>query len=103
MLDLASKIPSLSKVPVKIIWGLKDPCFHREMLNNVAAHFPQASVVEIPEASHLVLEDAPEIVIEESKSFLLGEDIARDETILDKDSKASNQNILYQSFFTACK
>jgi acyl-CoA synthetase (AMP-forming)/AMP-acid ligase II len=70
MLDLAEGIPQLESTPVKIIWGLKDPCFHRQMLSKVAAHFPQAEVVEIPDASHLVLEDAPEIAIPAVAEFL---------------------------------
>jgi len=64
MLSMAEKLPCLRNVPVLIIWGLKDPCFHREMLSQVAGHFPQAKVLEIPEASHLVLEDAAEKVCE---------------------------------------
>lgn len=71
MLDLAKKIDRLSQKEVKIIWGLKDPCFHREMLNNVAAYFPQADILEIPEASHLVLEDANSLVCNSIREFLL--------------------------------
>lgn len=69
MLDLAQKIPALAKVPVQIIWGLQDPCFHREMLSQVARHFPHAEVIEIPDASHLVLEDAPQIAIPAIERF----------------------------------
>ncbi len=70
MLDLAENIGTLSKIPVQIIWGLKDPCFHREMLNNVAGLFPQSRVLEIPDASHLVLEDAEELTCKTIKNFL---------------------------------
>lgn len=70
MLEMAKKLPLLQTKPVKIIWGLKDPCFHREMLKKVAQHFPQAEVLELAEASHLVLEDAPEIAIPAIKEFL---------------------------------
>ena len=70
MLEMASKIPELENVPVKIIWGLKDLCFHREMLSKVARHFPQAEIHEIPEASHLVLEDAPVLANSLIKEFL---------------------------------
>ena len=70
MLDLAKRISNLKDIPVQIIWGLKDPCFHRDMLNNVAVLFPQARVLEIPEASHLVLEDATETCISTIKSFM---------------------------------
>lgn len=70
MMKIAEGMTALRNIPVKIIWGLRDPCFHREMLTKVARHFPQAQVIEIPEASHLVLEDAPEIVHPAVKDFL---------------------------------
>lgn len=70
LLEIASKITTLQSKPVKIIWGLKDPCFHRGMLAKVSGHFPRASVLEIPDASHLVLEDAPEIVVPAVEDFL---------------------------------
>lgn len=76
MLYLAENIPKLSEVPTLIIWGLEDPCFHREMLSQVARHFPRAEVIEIPNGSHLVLEDAPEIVIPAIRNFLSGVPVA---------------------------
>lgn len=68
--QLASRLPLLSKKPVLIVWGLRDPCFHRAMLRQVCRHFPEARVVEVPHASHLVLEDAPELVCREIGAFL---------------------------------
>lgn len=59
---LGAELPRLKNHPVKIIWGLKDPCFHLEMLEKVAGHFPNAEVHEFSDASHLVLEDKPEEV-----------------------------------------
>jgi acyl-CoA synthetase (AMP-forming)/AMP-acid ligase II/pimeloyl-ACP methyl ester carboxylesterase len=61
MLELAEGLPDLGDIPVQIVWGLKDICFHREMLNKVAEQFPHAQVLEIADASHLVLEDAPDL------------------------------------------
>lgn len=81
MLFLAEKLPSLSQVPVKIIWGLRDPCFHREMLTKVAHHFPQADVLEIADASHLVLEDAPELVCSEVAAFFEGDERQAPESV----------------------
>ena len=78
MLYLAENIPKLSHVPTLIIWGLEDPCFHREMLSQVARHFPNAEVIEIPNGSHLVLEDAPEIVVPAVKNFLCGVPVANE-------------------------
>ncbi|NBW86921.1 MAG: alpha/beta fold hydrolase [Planctomycetia bacterium] len=71
MRDVAGRVPVLADKPVKIIWGMKDPCFHVGILRQFAAHFPAADVVRIPDASHLVPEDAPAQVIGELRSFLL--------------------------------
>lgn len=70
MVTIAAGLPKVAQKPVKIIWGLRDPCFHREMLSKVAAHFPQAEILEIGDASHLVLDDAPQIAIPAIKEFL---------------------------------
>jgi acyl-CoA synthetase (AMP-forming)/AMP-acid ligase II/pimeloyl-ACP methyl ester carboxylesterase len=70
MVRIAANLPQVAQKPVKIIWGLKDPCFHREMLSKVAAHFPRAELLEIPDASHLVLDDAPQLAIPAIKEFL---------------------------------
>lgn len=70
MVEIAAGLPKVAEKPVKIVWGLQDPCFHREMLSKVAAHFPKAELLEIPEASHLVLDDAPKIAIPAIKEFL---------------------------------
>lgn len=69
MVEIAAGLPKIAQKPVKIIWGLQDPCFHREMLSKVAAHFPNAELLEIAEASHLVLDDAPQIAIPAIKEF----------------------------------
>jgi acyl-CoA synthetase (AMP-forming)/AMP-acid ligase II/pimeloyl-ACP methyl ester carboxylesterase len=68
--DVVTRLPSLANTPVKIIWGMKDPCFHPEILRQVAGRFPQAEVVRIPDASHLVLEDAADRSIAEVDDFL---------------------------------
>ena len=74
MLGLARDLPLLAKVPVKIVWGLRDPCFHREMLTKVSHHLPHADILELPDASHLVLEDAPDIANVAIRDFFLGKD-----------------------------
>ena len=68
--DMVARLPALAATPVKIIWGMHDPCFHPEIFRHVAARFPKAEVVEIPTASHLVLEDAAEQSIVEVADFL---------------------------------
>lgn len=70
MLDLAAKLPAFRQKPVFIVWGLKDPCFHKGMLGHVARHFPHARRLELPHASHLVLEDEPQITCDAIEKFL---------------------------------
>jgi acyl-CoA synthetase (AMP-forming)/AMP-acid ligase II/pimeloyl-ACP methyl ester carboxylesterase len=57
MMDIGHAVPELAKKPIKIMWGLKDPCFHHEMLTQLVRLFPEAEVTEYPKASHLVVED----------------------------------------------
>lgn len=96
MMELAEQIEKLRDKQVQIVWGLRDPCFHREMLNKVARFFPQAEVLEISEASHLVLEDAPDTAIPAISNFLrLGPgQLARTE----KPAVNGDANALYSSF-----
>ena len=68
--DMVARLPALADTPVKIIWGMKDPCFHPGILRQVASRFPQADVVRVPDASHLVLEDAPGRSIAAVREFL---------------------------------
>ena len=78
--ELMARLPALADKPVKIIWGMKDPCFHPGILRQVAACFPQADVVEIPAASHLVLEDAPAQSIAAVDDFLWSVEAGSDTT-----------------------
>jgi acyl-CoA synthetase (AMP-forming)/AMP-acid ligase II/pimeloyl-ACP methyl ester carboxylesterase len=68
--DVVARLPTLSDKPVKILWGMKDPCFHQGIFRHFAARFPQADLVQIPEASHLLLEDAAVEVIAAVQDFL---------------------------------
>jgi acyl-CoA synthetase (AMP-forming)/AMP-acid ligase II/pimeloyl-ACP methyl ester carboxylesterase len=98
MMNMAEKLPELGHVPVQIVWGLKDICFHREMLNKVAQHFPQARIREIPEASHLVLEDAPDICCQTIRSFLLGEHDAESLARQTASTRTQRRHALYSGF-----
>lgn len=98
MMYMAEKLPELRHVPVQIVWGLRDICFHREMLNKVAQHFPQARIREIPEASHLVLEDATELCCETIRSFLLDIPAAQPGPRQKGTDGQDRRNVLYQGF-----
>ena len=68
--DVVARLPTLSDKPVKILWGMKDPCFHPDIFHHFAARFPQADLMQIPEASHLLLEDATVEVVAAVHDFL---------------------------------
>jgi len=91
--ELRNCLPRLAEIPVQIIWGMKDPCFHVGMLNKVAAHFPQAYILEIEDASHLVLEDAPQLTCTNIRQFL-----AQPPYLIHKHNRANELNVLYKSF-----
>ena len=86
LLTMAKRLPEFADKPVKIIWGLKDPCFHPNMLSKVSRHFPQAQVVELQNASHLLLEDEPEVVSKEVLTFLNNSSVSNEK---DKNTGAS--------------
>lgn len=97
LLEIGENLSRLSNIPVKIIWGLRDPCFHQEMLGRVSAHFPHAEVLELPKASHLVLEDEPEVAGNAIKDFLM----APKEELMKAPSahSAGVQSALYDAFY----
>lgn len=74
MMDIGRAVPELAKKPIKIMWGLKDPCFHSEMLTQVVRLFPHAEVVEFPNGSHLVVEDETDAISRLLEEFLLRPD-----------------------------
>ncbi|NMC62643.1 MAG: alpha/beta fold hydrolase [SAR324 cluster bacterium] len=100
---LGEKLPLLEAKPVQIVWGLKDPCFHREMLSKVARHFPQAEVLELPEASHLLLEDAIEKVSRAVLGFLMKPVVKTPEAEILEKSLLGKTNALYKEFLEQSK
>ncbi len=68
--SLRGGINSLASLPVQIIWGLKDPCFHKGVMESVASHYPNAEVHAFEDASHLVIEDKRSEVLGLLRRFL---------------------------------
>ncbi len=102
---LGADLSRLKQHPIKIIWGLKDPCFHLEMLEKVAGHFPKAEVHEFSDASHLVLQDKPEEVgnlVEEflsrPRSGVQGPDGSVEEKSVDPQMSSRGESVLFAGF-----
>jgi haloalkane dehalogenase len=63
-------LSQLSKLPIQLIWGMRDWCFTPACLRRFQTHFPTASTLEIPTAGHYVVEDAPDQVLGAIAHFL---------------------------------
>ncbi len=57
---MLSGLAELSRIPVLLLWGPRDPIFSPAFLRGVEHQLPQADVHRYTGASHLVTEDVPE-------------------------------------------
>jgi haloalkane dehalogenase len=69
---LWEKRAALRKVPLLIVWGLKDRAFEPRLLARWREEFPQAQVFELKESGHWPHEEEPEAVIRALRAFLAG-------------------------------
>lgn len=53
----------LERVPMTIVWGMKDPAFQERHLAKWTTAFPSAEVVRIADAGHFVAEERPEAIV----------------------------------------
>jgi len=60
--QLERSLGRLSHLPVCMIWGMRDWCFHPSCLAQLRQHFPHAEVHELEDVGHWVLEEATERV-----------------------------------------
>lgn len=98
LLRIEEGLVRLRSIPMQIIWGLRDPCFHKEILSQIVRHFPEAEVLEIADASHLVLEDAPELAGSTIETFLLPLTNSAHTPVQPAVTKPSSAHCMYESF-----
>lgn len=53
----------LAKLPMTIVWGMKDPAFQERHLERWIREFPNAEVERIADAGHFVAEERPEVLV----------------------------------------
>ena len=63
------RLPDL-RVPLLVVWGMRDPVFRPVFIDQWRELFPQAEVVEIADASHYLVEDRPDEVSSALERFL---------------------------------
>jgi haloalkane dehalogenase len=56
-------LPGL-RVPITLLWGMRDPVFQPVFLDQWRELFPEAEVIELRDAAHFVPEDRPDAVID---------------------------------------
>jgi haloalkane dehalogenase len=60
------------KLPVKLIWGMKDWCFRPDCLDRLLKIFPHGEALPIADAGHYVMEDATDDVLGAIEQFIKG-------------------------------
>ena len=68
--SLLDRLPALHRVPVLIVWGMKDSAFKPHQLDRWRALLPDAVVVEASQAGHWPHEEDPRYVIAAIEQFL---------------------------------
>ena len=68
--NIEAGLPGLDKLPIQLIWGMKDWCFDTRCLQRCQDLFPSAQVHPIHDAGHYVVEDAHERILPLMQSFL---------------------------------
>ena len=58
LLEIEHGLWKFRRMPVTLIWGMRDWCFTPKCLENWRERFPLASVLELPDAGHFLIEDA---------------------------------------------
>jgi pimeloyl-ACP methyl ester carboxylesterase len=61
----------LADVPVQIIWGMQDWCFHTGILAEWRRRLPSATITELPQVGHYVMEEAAGKVVEQVAARLV--------------------------------
>ncbi len=69
MHEVGQKLPSL-KVPVLLIWAMKDPAFPKAMIGLWQKIYPHAQLHTLENAGHYLQEDEPEQIVGLIKEFL---------------------------------
>ncbi|MEM6363055.1 MAG: alpha/beta fold hydrolase [Planctomycetota bacterium] len=68
--ELEAALPRWSKLPIELIWGMKDWCFRPECLQRFEAVWPHAIVHRLPTTGHYVMEDSPDETLDRIGDYL---------------------------------
>lgn len=68
--QIERRLPEISHLPIKLIWGMRDWCFTPACLERFVGYWPQADVTRLADVGHWVIEDAPEESVAMLQEFL---------------------------------
>jgi cis-3-alkyl-4-acyloxetan-2-one decarboxylase len=68
--EIEDGLEQFREFPVKLIWGMRDWCFHPGFLREFQSRWPHAETVEFPHAAHYLFEDDPQRCVDEIRDFL---------------------------------
>lgn len=63
-------LTSLTRLPIQLIWGMRDWCFRPECLDRFISHWPHADIHRLEDCGHYVVEDAHERIVPLVRQFL---------------------------------
>jgi len=69
----------LARLPMSIVWGMKDPAFQERHLARWTETFPHARVTRLPEVGHFPAEEAPQAVAHVVAGHVLASPLATEE------------------------
>ena len=90
--EIDSRLPELSQLPIRLVWGMQDWCFTLECLDRFLEHWPAAESIRLPNVGHWVVEDAPEESLDQLRDFL-----GADSTSNAADSQLSARGVAFSS------
>lgn len=70
MKRIEQSLSQLSKTPILLIWGMRDPVLPPTVLQQWQRLYPHATTHELEDASHFLQEDAPERIVQWIEAFL---------------------------------
>lgn len=68
--DIEEGLAQFRDFPIKLIWGMRDWCFHPGFLKEFQTRWANAETVELAHAAHYLFEDDPERCVEEVRKFV---------------------------------
>ena len=70
MKQIEQGLSQFSRIPILLVWGMKDPVLSASVLHRWQQLYPHATTHELEDASHFLQEDAPERIVQWIEAFL---------------------------------